>query len=115
MYMGLVRCGTRKSGKTPPFSPIFQPICMQMCPANVPLHMPRERKASKHTQSKLLNFLPVLPGFYLRSTLGLYFVVTIALFFLIEYIYFCISKILHQPPSLFQRILIFPWDPTSLR
>ena len=30
MYMGVVWCRTRKSGKTPPFSPIFQPICMQM-------------------------------------------------------------------------------------
>ena len=59
MYMGVVWCRTRKSGKTPPFSPIFQPICMQMCP----LHILREGKASKHAQSKLLNFYPFYLGF----------------------------------------------------
>ena len=48
MHMGVVRCGTRKSGKTPPFSPVFEPICTQTCP----LHMLREGKASKHAQSK---------------------------------------------------------------
>ena len=60
MYMGVVWCGTRKSGKTPPFSPIFQPICMQICP----LHILRKGKASQHAQSKLLNFYP----FYLVFT-----------------------------------------------
>ena len=73
--MGVVRCGTRKSGKTPPFSPIFQPICMQIRP----LHILRKGKASKHAQRKLLNFHPfylVFTWFYLRNTLGLYFVVT---------------------------------------
>ena len=30
MYMGVVWCGTRKRGKTPPFSPVKHPICMQM-------------------------------------------------------------------------------------
>ena len=60
MYMGAVRCGTRKDGKTPPFSPIFQHICKQMCL----VHMLREGKASKHAQSKLLNFYP----FYLVFT-----------------------------------------------
>ena len=60
MYMGVVWCGTRKRGKTPPFSSIFQPSCMQMCP----LHIIREGKASKHAQSKLLNFYP----FYLFFT-----------------------------------------------
>ena len=64
MYMGVVWCGTRKSGKTTPFSPIFQSICLQMCP----LHIPREGKASKHAQSKLLIVLPILPGFYLVFT-----------------------------------------------
>ena len=80
MYMGVVWCGTRKSGKTPPFSPIFQPICMQMCP----LHILSEGKASKHAQSKLLNFSHFtwfLPSFYLRNTLGLYFVVTSHIYF----------------------------------
>ena len=76
MYRGVVWCGTRKSGKTPPFSPIFQPICTQ----RYPLHMLRESKASKHAQGKFLNFSPhftwFLPGFYLTNTLGLYFVVT---------------------------------------
>ena len=76
MYLGVLWCGTRKSGNTPPFSPIFQPICMQRCP----LHIIREGKASKHAQSKLLifftHFTLFLPGFYLRNTLGLYFVAT---------------------------------------
>ena len=54
MYMGVVWCGTRKSGKTPAFSPIFQPICMQMCL----LHILRKGKASRHAQSQLLNFYP---------------------------------------------------------
>ena len=54
MYMGLMSCRPRKSGKTPLFSPIFEPICMQMCP----LHMLREGKASKHAQTKLLNIYP---------------------------------------------------------
>ena len=61
MYMVVLWSERRKSGKTPPFSPIFQPICMQMCL----LHIIREGKASKHTHSKLLFFLPILPGFYL--------------------------------------------------
>ena len=52
MYMGVVWCGTHKSAKTPPFSPIFRRICMQMCP----LHILREGKASRHAQSKSLNF-----------------------------------------------------------
>ena len=60
MYMVVLWCKRRKSGKTPPFSPMFQPICMQMCP----LHIIREGKASKHAQSKLLIFYP----FYLVST-----------------------------------------------
>ena len=47
MYMGVVWCGTRKSGKTPPFTRIFKPICMQMCP----LQIKREAKASKHKHS----------------------------------------------------------------
>ena len=54
MYMGVVWCGTRQSGKTPPFSPIFQPICTQM----YLLHILRKGKASKHAQSKLLHFYP---------------------------------------------------------
>ena len=54
MYMVVLWCKRRKSGKTSPFSPIFQPICMQMCP----LHMLRRGKARKHAQSKLLNFYP---------------------------------------------------------
>ena len=54
MVMGVVWCGKRRGGKTPPFSSIFQPICMQMCP----LHMLREGKASKHAQSNLLNVYP---------------------------------------------------------
>ena len=69
MYMGVVWCGTRKSGKTPPFSPIFQPICMQMCP----LHILRKGKASKHAQSKLLNFYPfylVFPWFLPKKHFG---------------------------------------------
>ena len=48
---------------------------MQMCP----LHMLREGKASKHAKSKLLNFYPfhlVFTCFFLRNTVGLYFVVT---------------------------------------
>ena len=53
--MGVVWCGTRKSGKTPLFSPIFQPICMQM----YPLHMLREGKANKHAPNKLVNFYPL--------------------------------------------------------
>ena len=60
MYMGVLWFGTRKSGKTPPFSPIFQPICMQVCP----LHIIREGKASKHAQSKLFIFYT----FYLVCT-----------------------------------------------
>ena len=59
MYMVVLWCERRKSGKTPPFSPIFQPICMQMCP----LHIIREGKASKHAQSKLLIFYPFYLGF----------------------------------------------------
>ena len=77
MYMGVLWSGTRKSGKTPPFSPIFQPICMQMCP----LHIIREGKASNHAQSKLLIFYPIyllFTRFYLRNALGLYFVVIIS-------------------------------------
>ena len=54
MYMVVLWCGRRKSGKTPPFSPIFQPICMQICP----LHIITEGKASKHAQSKLLIVYP---------------------------------------------------------
>ena len=77
MYMVVLWCERRKSGKAPPFSRMFQPICMQTCP----LHIIREGKASKHAQSKLLIFFTdftwFLPGFYLRNTLGLYFVVTI--------------------------------------
>ena len=58
--MVVLWCKRRKSGKTPPFSPIFQPIRMQMCP----LHIIREGKASKRAQSKLSNFYP----FYLVFT-----------------------------------------------
>ena len=53
MYMGVVWCGTRKSGKTPPFSGIFQPICMQMCL----LHIRTQGQASKHAQSQLQLFI----------------------------------------------------------
>ena len=60
MYMGLLWCGTRKSGRLPPFSPIFQPICMQIFSP----HIIREGKASKRAQSKLLIFYP----FYLVFT-----------------------------------------------
>ena len=63
MYMGVVWCGTRESGKTPPFSPIFQPICMQMSP----LHMLREGKVSKHAK-QVIEFSPILPSFYLVFT-----------------------------------------------
>ena len=60
MYMVVLWCKRRKSGKAPPFSPIFQRICMQMCP----LPIIREGKANKHAQSKLLIFYP----FYLVFT-----------------------------------------------
>ena len=60
MYMVVLWCERRKSGKTPAFSPMFQRICMQMCP----LHIIREGKASKLAQSKLLIFYP----FYLVFT-----------------------------------------------
>ena len=66
MYMGVVWCGKRKSGKTPPFSPIFQPICMQMCP----LHMLRKGKGSKPAQSKLLNFYVVFTWFLPEKHFG---------------------------------------------
>ena len=52
MYMVVLWCKRRKSGKTPPFSPMLQPICMQMCP----LHIIREGKASKHAHINLLIF-----------------------------------------------------------
>ena len=55
MYMVVLWCKRRKSGKTPLFSPMFQPICMQMCP----LHIIREGKASKHAQRKLFIFYPL--------------------------------------------------------
>ena len=69
MYIVVLWCERRKSGKTPPFSPMLQPLCMQMCP----LHIIREERfslrlaaaggsevtgdpPSKHAQSKLLIF-----------------------------------------------------------
>ena len=58
--MVVLWCERRKSGKTPLFSPMFQPICMQI----YLLHIIREGQASKHAQSKLLNFHP----FYLVFT-----------------------------------------------
>ena len=60
MYMVVLWCKRRKSGKTSLFTRMFQPICMQMCP----LHIIREGKVSKHAHSKLLIFYP----FYLVFT-----------------------------------------------
>ena len=59
MYMVVLWCKRRKSGKAPPFSPIFQRICMKMCP----LPIIREGKAGKHAQSKFFIFYPFYPVF----------------------------------------------------
>ena len=69
MYMVVLWCERRKSGKTPPFSHIFQRICMQMCP----LPIIREGKASKNAPSKLLIFYPfhlVFTWFILQKHFG---------------------------------------------